>query len=69
MMELDRFIGQKFFYADYETGIGWESRIDEVFMNYDTSGITIELSCGTRVKVSYKDYMFNKKAFYTNLKE
>lgn len=67
---VNSFIGRPFFFADEETGIGWESKIDMVFMNENHAGYTIELSCGTRVEISKLDITRdNYKAFRTNLKE
>lgn len=66
----NRFIGRPFFYADEETGVGWESKIDQIFMNERDAGYIIELSCGTRVQISGLDVAKNNyKAFTTNLKE
>lgn len=68
--KLNSIIGNKFFYADEETGIGWESQIDEIRRNWDDFGIVLCLSCGTEVKISGIDIMFkNSKALYTNLKD
>lgn len=70
MINLNSFIGCFFFYADEETGIGWESRIDEISRSWDTDSVFLDLSCGTRVKVSGRDYLIqNYRAFRTNLKE
>lgn len=70
MIKIDSLIGQPFFYVDEEAGIGWESIIDEVSKSHDSGSVYLYLSCGTKVKISGKDYYTsNYKAFRTNLKE
>lgn len=67
---IDSMIGQRFFYADEETGIGWESRIDEVTRSWDTDAVRLYLSCGTIVNISGVEVIRgNYRAFVTNLKE
>lgn len=67
---VDRFIGRKFFYADEETGVGWESKIDDITRDFDYDAITLHLSCGTEVKINCFDILKNnERAFFTNLKE
>ena len=67
---IDRLIGQPFFYADYEVGIGWESIIEEMVRCWESDEMRLYLSCGTIVNISHKDIMLNKyRAFRTNLKE
>lgn len=63
------YIGRDFFYADEETGIGWTSKIDGVFRKESVTGYCLELSCGTRVDISYRDLVNSKnEPFVTNLK-
>jgi len=63
-------IGKPFFYADEETGIGWESKIDNIWVKQDHFGYILELSCGTRVEISGLEISRNNyKAFTTNLKD
>lgn len=64
------FIGKSFFYNDEEAGIGWSSKIDDIYRDYQHAGFKIELSCGTIVDVSFMDFYRNKeKMFVTNMKE
>lgn len=67
---IDSLLGKKFFYADIESGVGWESTVDEMFANADQDGYTLELSCGTRVVMSRLD-LVRQSAMQglTNLKE
>lgn len=65
---VEYFIGQPFFYADYESGTGWESKIDHIFRSAQHNAYILELSCGTRVTIEY-NYKSDNKAFRTNLKE
>jgi hypothetical protein len=63
-------IGRPFFYADEETGIGWESKIDNIWIKENHFGYILELSCGTRVDIDGIELMKdNYRAFTTNLKE
>lgn len=67
---IDKLIGHNFFFADHETGIGWESHILDIYRQPHEDGYLFELSCGTRVNISHSDYMKNGyKVFFTNLKE
>lgn len=61
-------IGRNFFYADKESGIGWNSLIEEIFANEHNGGYTLCLACGTRVQITPKDIAQKReKAFLTNM--
>lgn len=67
---MNSMIGRTFFYNDEEVGIGWESKIDNIWHNEMDFGYTLELSCGTRVNISGSDVMkYGHKALFTNMKE
>lgn len=70
MFKLDSLLGRRFFYADKETGVGWESKIDEVQRNFMSNSYTLELSCGTIVKIDHSFlYKQRNNPYFTNLKE
>ena len=67
---VQRFVGRPFFYNDEEVGIGWESKIDAIYMKEDRFGYILELSCGTRVEIDGSEFIKgNYKALFTNMKE
>ena len=66
---INSFIGRPFFYADEETGVGWESRIDEIRRDIYSDEYTIELSCGTLVKMGRLELLkYKHNHELTNLK-
>ena len=70
MFKVESLLGKPFFYADEETGVGWESKIDEVQRNWLDAGYTLELSCGTIVKIDHRFlYSQRNNRFFTNLKD
>lgn len=67
---MNSLVGRPFFYNDEEVGIGWESKIDQVWMKENHAGYILELSCGTRVEIDGSDVARNNyKVFTTNLKD
>jgi hypothetical protein len=64
------FIGKPFFYYDEETGLGWESTIDQIISHEAHAGLTIALSCGTTLDINHHDlYTKGNKCLRTNLPE
>lgn len=70
MFKTESLVGRTFFYADKETGVGWESKIDIVQRNFLDAGYTLELSCGTIVKIDHP-FLYSQRhnGFFTNLKD
>lgn len=65
---INSFIGRPFFYVDKEVGIGWESRIDSMQVNQFSDSYTLELSCGTLIKLDrLKLLEFRNSAKLTNM--
>lgn len=66
---VNSFIGRPFFYADKETGIGWESKVDVITRDSNSDSYTIELSCGTIVNMGRLELLnFRHVSKLTNLK-
>lgn len=64
---IESYIGRPFFYADSETGIGWESTVDGLMADELSDSYKIELSCGTVVKMSRRDLLkFRESPTLTN---
>jgi len=67
---VNSFIGKSFFYADNQTGIGWTSKIDSISSNPLSDSYTLELSCGTLVKMNRLDlYKCKELSELTNLEK
>lgn len=70
MFKTESLLGKRFFYNDEEVGIGWESTIDTVSRNWLDAGYTLELSCGTIVKIDHR-FLYSQRhdAYFTNLRK
>jgi hypothetical protein len=67
---IDSFIGRPFFYADKETGTGWKSKVDSIHRDVIHDSYTLELSCGTLVKMDRLELLkFRYEPTLTNVKE
>jgi len=55
--QLEVLVGQKFWYSDQETGIGWDVEIGEFYRSHGDGRLVFILTDNIRVPIGYLDIM------------
>lgn len=55
MNTFETLVGQKMFYSDKETGVGWEIEVFDAYHSMERAGVNLILTDNIRVNLSYID--------------